>query len=683
MTATPPDPGAARVLDGARDDARQLGDAAIGGEHILASLFRRSDLAAGVLASLGLDATRIAETLLELRGRTAKAGRPPATDAAAPPADAPAPDDAALVEAGSTDVAPAEPAPEPELAFTSHARRLVDVAAREARERGVAATEAHYLLAAAREPRGPFARVLNEAKVTPFTLRKAVVRAVDGDAAADAMEEPKRGGQPAAAPASASVAPVQDAAPSAPPADADDDADAAPDDVPARAPVTPAPTPRPERQPKRETAKAATPPVPPKPPRERERDRDRDKDRRDKTPAAAAPARERREGAETREAPRRTGEPTHGIEWAERTGAKPPRIGKLGKRESGPLWRKLLLLAVPASIALHLTHQDPALVFIVTCFAVLPLAGYMGEATEHLAARTGPAIGGLLNATFGNAAELIIAAAALRAGLIGLVKASLIGSILGNLLLILGLSILAGGITRPKLSFNRTGTGMSASMLALAAVGLAFPALLHSVHPDPMGRLSELYLSEVTAGILIVTYAFSLLFSLKTHVRLLGGDPHPTEGATWSPLMAVGVLAIATVFVGVESEILVHATEAVTKQFGLSELFLGLIIIPFIGNAAEHAAAVVVARKGQIDLAFQIALGSSTQIALLVAPILVFLGLAFGQRMDLVFTPFEVLALGLSVIVTSIITLDGESHWFEGVQLLAVYGLVGAAAFFM
>lgn len=350
-------------------------------------------------------------------------------------------------------------------------------------------------------------------------------------------------------------------------------------------------------------------------------------------------------------------------------------------------WSLILLLAIPASIVLNWQHASPILIFITACLGVLPLAGLMGKATEEIAERTGPTIGGLLNATFGNAAELIIAIVALRAGLVDLVKASITGSILGNLLLILGLSLIAGGTRTPFLKFNRTNAGMSAAMLALAVAGLVFPALFHSFHPNTANdRLpfSELQLSEAVAVILAVTYGLSLLFTLKTHKTLFGVDPTATpHGATWSVGKAVLVLGIATAGVVVESEILVHAVEGVTSGLGLSEMFLGLIIIPIIGNAAEHATAIVVARKGQTDLALQIALGSSTQVALLVAPLLVLAGLIFQVPLNLVFTPFEVVALGLATITVAIITLDGESHWFEGAQLLALYGMIGAAAFFL
>jgi Ca2+:H+ antiporter len=347
-------------------------------------------------------------------------------------------------------------------------------------------------------------------------------------------------------------------------------------------------------------------------------------------------------------------------------------------------WRMVMLAAIPLSILLQFVFHAPALaVFVVSCIGVLPLAGYMGEATEHLAHRTGPMIGGLLNATFGNAAELIISIVALRAGLVALVKASITGSILGNLLLIMGLSLVAAGTRRSELRFNRTSAGMSASMLALSVVALVLPALFHSLHPEQAARLSELRMSEAVAVILLLTYGLSLLFTLRTHRCLFWSESHPPEGPPWSTRRATMVLALATVGVAVESELLVHAATAASRTVGLTQTFLGLIIIPIIGNAAEHATAVVVARKGKVDLALQIALGSSTQVALLVAPLLVFAGVLLSRDMNLVFTPFEVMALGLATVVTAIITLDGESHWFEGVQLLAVYGMVAVGAFFL
>jgi len=366
--------------------------------------------------------------------------------------------------------------------------------------------------------------------------------------------------------------------------------------------------------------------------------------------------------------------------------AKPPQRGPSRARASGRKisWRAVMLLTVPLSIVLQeVFHAGALAVFVTACVAVLPLAAYMGEATEHLAHRSGPTVGGLLNATFGNAAELIISIVALRAGLVSLVKASITGSILGNLLLILGLSLVVGGVGRDRLKFNRASAGMSAGMLSLAVVALVLPALFHALHPESAARLSELRMSEAVSLILLVTYGLSLLFTLKTHRCLFWSESAPMHGPVWSGKKAALVLALATVGVAIESELLVHAATEASQTLGLTQTFLGLIIVPIIGNAAEHATAVVVARKGQMDLALQIASGSSTQVALLVAPILVFAGVLLGQDMNLVFTPFEVMALGLATGVTAIITLDGESHWFEGVQLLAVYGMVAVGAFFL
>jgi len=401
---------------------------------------------------------------------------------------------------------------------------------------------------------------------------------------------------------------------------------------------------------------------------------------------------ERTEKGERRERPERQRDRGEGREAAgrERPPAgppKPPRIAPV--HEPFLTWRKLPLLAVPLSLYFAWGGDFPAwLVFATACVAVLPLAGYMGEATEHLAARTGPTLGGLLNATFGNAAELIIAIVALRAGLVELVKASITGSILGNLLLILGLSLVAGGLRKPIVRFNRTAAGVSAGMLAIAVTGLVFPAIFHQLHPNAT-VLTELHLSEAVAVVLALTYGCSLLFSLKTHSRVIAGEPHPLGTTLWGVPQAILVLGLATTAVAVESEILVHAVARLTAEGQwVSQAFLGLIVIPIIGNAAEHATAVVVARKGKLDLALQIALGSSTQVALLIAPILVFVGALLGPGpdgayMNLVFSPLEVVAVGLSTILAAIVTLDGESHWFEGVQLLALYAMVAIAVFFI
>ncbi len=328
----------------------------------------------------------------------------------------------------------------------------------------------------------------------------------------------------------------------------------------------------------------------------------------------------------------------------------------------------------------------PALAVFVACgIAIIPLAAEMGRATEAVAARTGPAVGGLLNATFGNAAELIVAVVALQAGLVDLVKASLIGSILGNLLLILGLSLVAGGLRRPTLTFNRTAAGTGGAMLLLSGAALVIPALFALVHPAARPE-EALRLSEGVALVLVLTYGASLVFSLVTHRQLFhgesGGASH-AQVAPYSPRVALAILAGATALVAVESELLVHATESLVQRVGLSELFLGLIVIPIIGNTAEHATAVVVARRGQTDLALHIALGSSTQVALFVAPLLVGIGVLLGKPMNLVFTGFEVIALGSASLIVTVIALDGESNWFEGAQLLALYALVALAVWFI
>src|SRR5437773_6032480 len=290
-----------------------------------------------------------------------------------------------------------------------------------------------------------------------------------------------------------------------------------------------------------------------------------------------------------------------------------------------------LLVAIPVSWVLAWLAAPPLAVFVAAGLAVVPLAAELGAATEVLAARTGPAAGGLLHAAFGNAAELIVAIVALRAGLVDLVKASLIGSILGNVLLILGLALVAGGLRRATVTFNRTAAGMSGAMLLLAVVGLVIPALFAMNHPAAAPE-TTLHLSEGVALILGLTYVASLVFSLVTHRQLFRGEG-PGSGETGpgparAPGVAVAILAAATALVAVESELLVHATEAVVTRFGLSQLFLGLIVIPLVGNAAEHATAVVAAHRGHTDLARTIALVSCTHIALFVAPLLVAVGVA-------------------------------------------------------
>jgi Ca2+:H+ antiporter len=523
-------------------------------------------------------------------------------------------------------------AAEGELALSSQARRLIAAAGREASGRQSEPAAEHYLVAAFAEPRGSLARALSELQVSPRSMRQAVFAATG--------LEPLPRQQPAKEPAGASPAPAPEPAP-----------------IPEQAPK---PAERPARRQRQE--------------RQREQREHRDQ------PAAESPRGDRRARprAETAPTERATAVP-------EPPAPKPLRPLKHLRRDPdawGPLWRRILLLAVPAAAWAEWTHQPALLVFGLACAGVIPLAGFMGDATEHLAAHTGPTIGGLLNATFGNAAELIIGLMALHAGLIPLVKYSITGSILGNLLLILGLSLIAGGMRTSELRFSRTVAGMSAGMMVAAVVGLVFPALLHATHPAHE-RLTELRLSEGVAVVLIATYALSLLFTLRTHRWLLGGDPHEIPRRAWGIGKGLLVLAVATAGIAWLSELLVHSVQEAGDAMGLGAAFVGLIIIPLIGNAAEHASAIMMARRGKMDLSLQIAYGSSTQIALLVAPVLVFAGVLMGQDMNLVFEPFEVMAVGLAVLVTAIGTTDGESHWFEGVMLLAVYGLIAVAAFFV
>ena len=358
----------------------------------------------------------------------------------------------------------------------------------------------------------------------------------------------------------------------------------------------------------------------------------------------------------------------------------PPKPAPLPTRKRRWSWLWLLYAAIPVSVWLHYTHGDQTQLFIAACIAIVPLAALISNATENIAVRTGPMSGALLNATFGNATEVIVAIAALNAGYIELVKASLTGSILSNLLLILGLALFAGGLRQHTLRFSRTAAGMSAAMLALAVAGLILPSLLGTT----TGEHHAAELSQIVAGILAITYVASLLFTLHTHKRLFaGGDGGSLDGKPWPMLAAIAVLAVATGIVAVESEFLVDTLGTVTDSLHLSQVFLGLIVIPIVGNAAEHATAIVAARRGKTELAVQIAVGSSTQVALLVAPLLVLVGFVIGREMNLVFPMFQVVALGVATIVSAIVTLDGESHWLEGLQLLALYAMIGAAAWFI
>ncbi|MER3481403.1 MAG: calcium/proton exchanger [Meiothermus sp.] len=347
----------------------------------------------------------------------------------------------------------------------------------------------------------------------------------------------------------------------------------------------------------------------------------------------------------------------------------------------------LLLIFVPVALVLELLHAPGVWIFIVSALALLPLAGWMGRATEELAARTGSTVGGLLNATFGNAAELIIAGVALAAGKIDVVKASITGSILSNLLLVLGLSIFLGGLRFNTQRFNANSANIMATLLVLSMVAFLLPAFFDLAERsyfrvDP--RLPDLSFSHAAAIVLILVYLANIYFSLRTHRDLVGsGGKEHHEGAVWSLPVAVGVLALATVGVAVMAELLVGSLEAATETLNLSEFFVGIILIPLVGNAAEHFAAVSFALKNKMDLSVQIAIGSSLQIALLVAPLLVLLGWGIGKPLDLVLrNPLELGALFASIIATNAVVRDGETNWLEGFLLLGVYALLAFAFFF-
>ncbi len=354
----------------------------------------------------------------------------------------------------------------------------------------------------------------------------------------------------------------------------------------------------------------------------------------------------------------------------------------------------LLAIFIPIAIGLEIAHADPVLIFSAAALGVIPTAALMGMATEELAAKSGPGIGGFLNVTFGNAPELIIAFFALLEGLQEVVKASIVGSIVGNILLVLGAAMLVGGWNREKQTFNATAAGAQSGMLLLALAALILPALWQLIHGGGLPGVGEErvdfgsdleHLSFGVAIVLIVSYVAGLFFSLKTHRQLFNpyseGDHEDTLG--WSVKRSLVLLGIAAVAVGVMSEILVGSISDASEDIGLSEFFVGVFIVAIVGNAAEHWVAVLVAAKNKMDLAVNIAIGSSAQIALFVAPILVLVSFVVGDNpMALVFNGYEIGAMVLAVLIANFVTQDGESNWFEGVQLLALYSVFGLVFFY-
>ena len=339
-----------------------------------------------------------------------------------------------------------------------------------------------------------------------------------------------------------------------------------------------------------------------------------------------------------------------------------------------------LLVLVPVSIVVRLVGGSDLAIFLTAAFAILPLAGLIGRSTEQLALHTGPKICGLVNATFGNITELIIAIFLIMDDKIEIVKASLTGSIIGNLLLVLGLSLLLGGLKHEEQEYNARAASVHATSLVLAVTGLLMPALFALGGHETFAEREVV--SGTVAAVLMVLYAAALVFTLVTHEHLFrtpAADEHPE----WSKRKAIGVLLVATALVALESELLVSSLEPALADLGLSELFVGLILIPIIGNAAEHSSAIMFALRDKVDVTLEIAIGSSTQIALFVAPALVFISLFVGHPMDFVFSTFEVAAVALSTVLVFMISSDGRSNWLEGAQLTGAYVIMAISFYFV
>ena len=341
---------------------------------------------------------------------------------------------------------------------------------------------------------------------------------------------------------------------------------------------------------------------------------------------------------------------------------------------------RYMLVFIPISIVAKFLNASGTVMFILACLSIIPLAGLIGEGTEEISFYSGPKIGGFLNGTFGNATELIISFFALKQGLFEVVKSSIAGAVIGNILLVIGASMLAGGLKYKTQKFNQKVSEVSSTMLLFAVIGLCIPAIF--THTVPSRLLNTRYegLSLFVAVVMIIIYALSLFFSFNTHKDIYNEEE--SEGtAKWSLKKAIVILVVSTVLIAIESEFLVNGIEPITESLGWSQFFVGIILIPVIGNAAEHTTAIVMARKDKMDVALEIAVGSSLQIILFVAPVLIFLSLLF-KPMSIVLNPFELIALIASVLIANRVSHDGESNWLEGVQLLAVY-LIIAASFFI
>jgi Ca2+:H+ antiporter len=335
---------------------------------------------------------------------------------------------------------------------------------------------------------------------------------------------------------------------------------------------------------------------------------------------------------------------------------------------------------VPASVLADLLHQ-PQLTFLFACLAIVPLAGMIGRGTEELAIRSGPRAGGLLNATFGNLTEIIVSALLILNGQLVVVKASLIGSILGNVLLVLGVSFFAGGLRHKEQRFSARSVNVHSASLFTSVIGLIMPTIF-VLSTNETGQ-ERLVVSVVVSAVLILVYGATLVFTLVTHADLFHAGDEEGGRQPWPAWQALLLLFVAAVLVGLESELLTQSLEPTIIALGLSPVFIGVIVIAIIGNAAEHASAVMFAIRGKAEIAVEIALGSASQVALFVAPALVFFSLVVGHPMDFIFTPLEVGAVALATVIAALLTMDGRSNWLEGLELLGVYVIVAVSFFFI
>lgn len=342
---------------------------------------------------------------------------------------------------------------------------------------------------------------------------------------------------------------------------------------------------------------------------------------------------------------------------------------------------RYLLLFIPLTIVGHYMEWNPSAMFFMSCLAIIPLAGYLGVSTEEIAAYTGPKMGGFLNATFGNSTELIIAFFALKAGLFDVVKASLAGSVLGNILFVLGFSIFLGGLKHKELHFDANLGKFTATMLLFAIIGLSIPAVFTYAIPDSEVSTKYEMFSTIVAVVLLSVYVLGLVYSFRNHADLYGVEHAEDMTDRWSKKFAIFIMAVCTIFITLESEFLVNSIVPMTEALGIKKAFVGLILIPIVGNAAEHTTAVVMAIKNKMDIAIEIAVGSCLQIALFVAPLLVLVSL-FYVPMSIVFMPIELVVFGASVAIATRIVSSGKTNWLEGLLLLGIYAIV-AVGFFL